>query len=130
MVWLPNVLIWTERGQYSNANGLSSVSTPNVPVLQGEQAHMQAPQQLDYRLAPAGTFSSDFEIKLDFGADCVEGDILTQVVLMEDNSVLYASSAANSNETLSVQHAQDSTPRWLPHRRVVIRRATGGGPVY
>ncbi len=121
-----NVLVWTARGLYSAAGGTSAASNA---VLNGERATYTAPQQLDPHALPEGALVTDFQLRMDYGTDIEDGDVITQMTEL-DGVTPVAQSPLNPNEILRVVHARDVSPLFLPHRRVLVRQVTGGGEAY
>ncbi len=121
-----NVKVWTERSQYSQASG---TSVANTPVLQGVLATYIAPAAPDQHALPEGSLVQDFELRMDYGVDIIDEDVISQMTEL-DGVTLVAQSPLNPNEYLRVVHARDRSPLFLPHRRVLVRQATGGGQVY
>ncbi len=121
-----NVLVWTARSLYSAASGTGPATNP---VLEGEPATYTAPGQLDPRALPEGALVTDFQLRMDYGTDIVDSDVITQMTEL-DGVTLVAQSPLNPNEILRVVHARDVSPLFLPHRRVLVRQATGGGEAY
>jgi hypothetical protein len=126
---LQNVLITTERSTFTASSGVTSQA--NSLVLAGYPAFIGPNTETAYKVLPEQVLASEFIVKVESGTDIVEGDIFSSITLRDGVTPWPGLNLAeNSNETLRVTFAKESTPGPLAHRIVYVGRERGGGPVY
>lgn len=126
MLVLANVLLTTARSVANRSGGIA----PPSPHLADIEAHARPLTPSDYKTLPAGALETDFVFSVEVGTNIVAEDVISSVVLIDDEVTPWAQSATNTNETLRVVLAQDWTPGPLTYRNCYVKKVTGGGLAY
>lgn len=121
MIALYNVYVDVLRSIYTVAGG-SDVPQPYLSRVPGHLTRIKDSQLM---VLPASALKAVYEIYTETGFDIREGDIITNIVRL-DNGLKWFPSV--DQETWRVVLATVSSPGFMEYRDITIERIVAGGP--
>jgi hypothetical protein len=122
-ILLPNILFDVHRASFIVGKGTKAA----IPYLYNQEGHLMTIASRHLRMSATSAVRIVYEMHVEFGADIVIGDIITNIRLISTGDVWVDDNSKNI-QTWRVIDPYDMSPGILAYKNIMMERVIGGGP--